>query len=362
MKLVIITTTIRVPVLLESFLSEDTVLYIAGDRKTPHVEIETWAGRMPGNVFYLHPDKQEALWPDLSAVVGWNTIQRRNFALLAAIKDFGHKCTGYLMLDDDHRWTPFTDNMPDAPTPVQHARYFFQNRMVGTRALKAAPGLFNPGYLAETDERFVARGFPVSMRGNVVHLTGMTEPLYPAIVQYSISGDPDIAAVDRISRGRCIQTPRDRRGTLVMTDPRNTFAPINSQATLYRPDLAPLACVLPGIGRYDDIWAGYLAQAILGQVDKVSAGAGGVLFGELAMHHERNEHNLLDNLADELHGMRHTEAFLEALIDVPVAPVGLDAAERLSWFATHLAIKLGPDVWPGQTRAFLAEWCKAVSA
>ena len=75
----IITTTINAPT--EAILRFDEMsdwnLIVIGDKKTP-------TNYTLKKGIYLSPEDQEAFYKDLSDVIGWNCIQRRNFGLLKA--------------------------------------------------------------------------------------------------------------------------------------------------------------------------------------------------------------------------------------------------------------------------------------
>ena len=55
----------------------DWNLIVIGDKKTP-------TNYTLKKGIYLSPEDQEAFYKDLSDVIGWNCIQRRNFGLLKA--------------------------------------------------------------------------------------------------------------------------------------------------------------------------------------------------------------------------------------------------------------------------------------
>ena len=72
-------------------------------------------------------------------------------------------------------------------------------------------------------------------------------------------GHPDIDALDRIHNDISV-TPR---GSWLSVAGDESWCPIDSQATTYRFEVAPLLCVWPHVGRADDIWGGYLARRVL---------------------------------------------------------------------------------------------------
>src|SRR5215472_3795893 len=93
----LVTTTIQVPKVLElyrrcakSALRNDCLFFVAGDLKTPP--------DLVGDYIYLPPEKQQADWKT-SRVLPWNSITRRNIAILEALKA---KADIIITVDDDN--------------------------------------------------------------------------------------------------------------------------------------------------------------------------------------------------------------------------------------------------------------------
>ena len=57
---------------------------IVGDQKTPHSLYKELETKYRGYVEYLSPERQDELYPDLSSIIGWKTIQRRNIGFVYA--------------------------------------------------------------------------------------------------------------------------------------------------------------------------------------------------------------------------------------------------------------------------------------
>lgn len=331
---VLITTTIYTPTVLRQYRASDpdALFIIAGDMKTPHDEVRSLCKEL-GNAQYLDPFEQGALGYACSEVIGWRSIQRRNIALLEAIR------TGadvVLSVDDD--------NAPRSQT------YFEQLRMTmgGLHGRIADDEWFNLGEWAS--EPYTYRGFPFGKREEIVsyHDLPLTSPRRVGIVNGLIYGDPDINAIDRYPDGGPHVDNYLSRSIYV--NPRTTWTPINSQNTAYVRELAPLAFVLPGIGRYDDIWASYMALRVMETTDYH------VYFGEPSVVQERNPHHWIVDLEREIYGMKHTEAFCQALKDTTVkaGESVLDGLDRL---------RSGPAsaLLPRQTREFMAAWLDDVA-
>ena len=329
------TTTIYVPSVLRQYRASDpdVLMIIAGDLRTPHAEVKALCAEI-GNAIYLDPQDQEALGYKCSGVLGWRTIQRRNIALLEAIRSGAEVV---LSIDDDN-----------AP---RHSSYFEDLR----KALETPnhpvaigdEGWFNVGDYAE--DAFFYRGYPFDWRDRLP--LGFTLPIAArvGVVNGLIYGDPDINAIDRYQDAPHVRTYKafvERHGVTV--NPCTTWTPINSQNTAYVRELAPLAFVLPAIGRYDDIWASFMAQRVMEATDYH------VLFGEPSVIQERNPHNWLVDLEREIYGMKHTEAFCAGLKAIPVTPKAsvLDNLDTVRQGVTHL---------PLQARLFLDAWLDDVA-
>src|SRR5215472_7731840 len=97
MKTGLITTTIHTPTVLGLYrravangVAKDVQFFIAGDLKTPDLFDGPWV--------YLSPELQQASWKS-SRVLPWNSITRRNMALLAAL-EWGAEII--VTIDDDN--------------------------------------------------------------------------------------------------------------------------------------------------------------------------------------------------------------------------------------------------------------------
>lgn len=307
----LISTTIHVPHVLRRYRASDpdALFIIAGDLKTPHCEVEQLCAEL-GNARYIAPVEQMALGYACSPVIGFNSIQRRNLALLEAIKSGADII---VTIDDDN-------------APVNEA-YFADLRQsftgpAGYEVVEAARGWFNLGALGQ--ERFFYRGFPMEFRSKPEDSAYRLAPVDSCpgrvgIVNGLIHGDPDINAIERYpAGGPVVYWYRDAARQDIYVNPRTTWTPVNSQNTAYRRDLAPLAFVLPHVGRYDDIWASYMALECLRGTDDY------VLFGRPWVRQARNPHNLVRDLKAEILGMEWTLPLVEWMDGVAQGTAPLD--------------------------------------
>mgnify|MGYP000848237073 CR=1 FL=1 len=329
------TTTIHNPTVLRQYRAADpdVLMIIAGDLRTPHDEVKALCDEL-GNAVYLDPPQQERMGYQCSSVLGWATIQRRNIALLEAIRSGANVV---LSIDDDN-----------AP---RHKSYFEDLRKAfgGTGGYKSIQDWFNLGDYAKTE--YFYRGYPFSLRTRYpwpqpksIDKGGIGGRV--GVVNGYIYGDPDINAIERYIDGGPRVERYDDEGLVV--NPRTTWTPINSQNTAYVRALAPLAFVLPGIGRYDDIWASFMALRVMEATDYH------VLFGEPSVVQERNPHDWLVDLEKELYGMKHTEAFCASLKAVEVDPAR-SVIDNLAQVARGAALL------PPQARHFMSAYLEDVA-
>lgn len=284
----IVTTTINPPTeALKKFVKiareDGWHLYIVGDQKTPHKEYLDIAGALDC-VTYLHPDDQEAISQELSDLIGWNCIQRRNFGLIAA-----HKAGAEIIATVDD------DNIP-YPGWGKHCTV---NREIDVSMYRTKQPVFDPisPYLASIWHR----GFPVQLLDKRT-----LDPPHMArrhvLVQADFwDGSPDVDAICRISLNPIVKFPP----TLIPMA-SNAMMPFNSQNTFLSRDVFPTYFLFPHVGRMDDIWAAYVTQFT--HPDSVA-------FCKASVYQERNPHDLTKDLEAELLGYKHNAEFVVAKND-----------------------------------------------
>lgn len=291
----IITTTVNVPGNLGPWrdsLDDTDVVFVAGDRNSPHDEITEFLSSLPGENVYIHPTQQEK-W-EVSEQIGWRCVQRRNIALLEAMA----RQPEYIITVDD-------DNFPT--TSLQTLTYdrVFAND-VDNFLVSSSSGWCNPGLALSP--AVTHRGFPRNQRSTPSSLTVATlfPPIKVGVAASLWIGDPDIDAVERM----CCD-PRVTSLTMPhFTLAKGTWAPFNSQATAFIQRFAPAMFMWPHVGRYDDIWASYLVRAIMDAHGYL------VHYGEPLVHQSRNEHDVFKDYDAEIFGMRHTPELVAALREI----------------------------------------------
>lgn len=287
----VVTTTINPPGdaihrFIEMGEEDGFPVIVVGDTKTPHEEYKKL------NCTYLHPEMQEQMYPELSEVLGWRSIQRRNIGFIEAYKLTGGE--GFIATIDD-------DNIPYD----NWGKLFFGE--LAENYSSAELRLVSDPLAVFTDMDVWHRGFPIQLldarEEHRPECNGFV-PTDTCLVQANLwDGDPDIDAVARIALAPDVEF---EEGILpYCMDSR--YVPFNSQNTILKAEIIPYYAVLPFIGRMDDIWGGYILQHRVGTKRPC------VMFAEASVFQERNPHDLAVDLDREIIGYRHTFSFLNGM-------------------------------------------------
>ena len=278
MQKIIATTTINPPTeALQKFAKKDGwTLVAAGDKKTPI----DW--HIPTSV-YLSPEWQEDYDKRLSDAIGWNCMQRRNFALLYA----RHVNADVVAIVDD-------DNIPYA--------HWGNDLMVGKEVevnyYLTSLVAFDP--VGATDYPYLwHRGFPLELLSQREYHSHRRATITPDVQADFWNGNPDIDAVCRMEHApEC--TFQERYFPIAS----NVYSPFNSQNTFITGRMLKNYFLFPFIGRMDDIWAAYYLQ---------SKGAR-VVYGKPSVYQQRNPHNLIHDMKNEYLGYEHNLELVKELL------------------------------------------------
>lgn len=273
----IVTTTINAPTeaTLKFAAMKDWQLIVVGDLRTPHEDYEEI------DCIYFSPERQDKLWPELSSLIGWKSIQRRNLGLIAAY-DLGADVVA--TVDDDN--IPYDDWGTDL--------YIGQTIEVDTFEPKAS--VFDP--LSMTNHNHLwHRGYPIQLLPERLYVEYKGKTERRVLVQADLwDGDPDIDAMARLTYHPTVKFD--------ITQPfcSNKIAPFNSQNTFLAREVLPHYAVWPHVGRMDDIWGGYYLQWHF---------PNSVIYNRASVYQDRNPQDLVTNLENEVLGYRHTMALLD---------------------------------------------------
>src|SRR5882724_317219 len=281
MRKVIVTTTINPPTKAIEALQamKDWELVVVGDKKTPKDY------RLDRGI-YVPPEEQEKYDPALSDAIGWNCIQRRNFAFLWA-KDM--KADIVALVDDD--------NIPYAG--------WGENLLVGKEVevdyYETDLPAFDP--IGATNHRNLwHRGFPFQLVVKRDYSKKTRKKVRVDIQADFWDGDPDIDAICRIEHA-----PECKFDSKYFPLASNKIGPFDSQNTFIRPEVLNDYFQFPFVGRMDDIWPGYYVQAR----------GFTVVYNKASVYQDRNVQDLTVNMRNEYIGYENNLKLVQDLVRDP---------------------------------------------
>ncbi len=273
----IVTTTIHAPT--EAIRRFDGVcdwtLIVVGDQRTP-------SGYTLQNGIYLSSADQEKLAPELSDLIGWNCIQRRNLGFVLA-----------LSLGAEIIATVDDDNIPYDGW----GQGLMVGREVELKNFEAPNGCFDPVGATEHSHLW-HRGYPLQLLQSRDYAKHASQSVIVDVQADFWNGDPDVDAVCRLEHGPKVEFAKD-----TFPFASRAISPFNSQNTFLSAAALAHYFVLPGVGRMDDIWAAFHLQS---KGFKVAYGAPSV-------YQDRNVQDLTQNLTDEVLGYQQNAAMVEAI-------------------------------------------------
>jgi hypothetical protein len=278
MKKFIISTTINPPTeAIEKFDNlKDWNLIVSGDLKTPkNYKLK--------NGVYIGPKDQEKISKKLSNLIGWNCIQRRNFAMIMAYKQGADIIA---TIDDDN--IPFTN----------WCKNLLIENKVSAKKYITKEDAFDP--ISVTNYKHLwHRGFPLQILKNKNKNKDIKKINSNFDVQADFwNGDPDIDAVCRMEHA-----PECKFQTSVFPFTSNKMSPFNSQNTYLKRKVMEHYFLFPHIGRMDDIWASYY----------VEAKGFKVLYNKPSVYQQRNVHDLTKDMKKEYIGYENNLNLIKEL-------------------------------------------------
>lgn len=273
MKKIIVTTTINPPTnALKKFNKiKGWELLVVGDMKTPH--------EMYKDFDYFSPSEQRKKYPELSAAIGWNCIQRRNLGFIEA---YNRGADIIATVDDDN-------------IPLDNwGKDIYLNKKTKVLHWETDDLCFDP--FSATDKAYCwHRGFPIQdvnsrdvKRPTFKHVT-------PTAQANFWNGNPDVDAICRMIYYTEFTFPKEAFPFV-----SNQISPFNSQNTFISRETLKDYFVFPFIGRMDDIWGAYYY---------LSCGHN-VVYGEPTVYQHRNFHDNTIDFIDELLGYKETKRLL----------------------------------------------------
>ncbi len=315
MNTAIIIPTVNVPTNLRDWAAQlqpnKDIIIIAGSERTPHDEVRAFIDTLPVETTYLHPDDHEVLRWEVERYHELNHHHRRNFALLEALSVAKKRDIKRIITIDD-------DNYPNSINWVSNVVDILDIPNVRP-VVDAKDGWWNAGELCEPT--VTHRGYPISQRltqGKHRYLSPSNERI--GVIASLWVGDPDIDAIERIALN-----PQVKYLVESVTLAKGTWCPFDTQSTTVHIDLAPMMAMWTGVGRYDDIWCSYLMRAVM------DVFGWHVTYGYPAVRQDRNQHDLLKDLDNEMLGYRRTDDLCRVLREcVAVLEVELEDGHTLT--------------------------------
>jgi hypothetical protein len=294
------------------------MFFVIGDRKTPDLEVVEFLRKHVPYHAYYGIDRQHNFGYKCSRLIGENSIQRRNIGFLEALK-WGADIV--VSVDDDNAClnkTYFSDfesvlGCSRAINKVtvksggsfSHTEIGYELGPVVWNGLKASSpsGWFDVGTLLQP--KAPHRGFPHTKKA---------EPAFAPVTDAKIGvaagiclGDPDVSAYERIANAPVVYNVSEVLRSGIVVDPRETWTVFNSQNTAVIRELVPAWFMLSGTGRADDIFASLVVQRAMRQTGNYTH------FGMPFVLQQRNVHDLVRDLEQEVWGMQHILEFAHYL-------------------------------------------------
>jgi hypothetical protein len=299
-------------------------LIVAGDQNSPS-ELVEFLSVIGG--LYLSPENQDKHCPG-SEHIGWKNIQRRNAATWWALT--ATPTYDYIVTVDDDNF-PVDDNWVWGHIGNMGLHH--------GHSLGSKSGFLNTGNLCIP--QFHQRGVPYGVNTDPVVQSVLMTPRI-VVSQAQVIGDPDCDAVERIANApNIVAVAMDAVITPGM------YAAFNTQATVWSRDWAPLLAVMPGIGRYDDIFGSYIFHRLAREY-KVA-----LHVGTPCVTQYRNEHDLAKDLRAELWGMHRVFEFVEALDRAHISS-DMPLVEAYGELITAVA-----HILPSEAVKFAQAWARA---
>jgi hypothetical protein len=309
MRPALVTTTIFVPHELEAYVDDairhghrDTLFIVAGDRKTPP-EAKAWCLELADKkgvelVFQDVADQIAYLqaYPELSDHLQWDSIQRRNVAILLA---YERGCDPIITIDDDN--CLFDQDFVGMHSLASHSTEL--------EAATSPTGWVNvcQELVEQKGIPFYHRGFPPGQRWQDGSIDWETARGRVVVNAGLWLGDPDVDALQRLVYP--VEAIRyNRTGNFTLG--AGCWSPFNSQNTSLAREIIPAYFLSPNIGRYDDIWAAYVVCRIADHLGHLIA------FGHPVVKQDRNPHSYWKDLDVERTGMVLTDRLCQALRSV----------------------------------------------
>ena len=334
MKVSLISTSIRVPDSLTLYTENikahghrDVDLIVVGDRSSPPA-LKDFCARIHSEFLpctYLDVEAQRRLLadrsPELWKHLRFDSRQRRNIGFLEAW------CNGAdVVVSIDPR---------DEPGPGDFLGAHLQI-LQSTTGLGLAPSTswFNQAALLEeaNQKTFSLRGFPIALpkAQRIPTVTPIPKPV-AANSGFCLAAS-DLDAATKLQDEIHVTGPQPQFPPHLRLS-TGAWAPFPVHNLAMRRELIPAYFLSPFVGRYDDIWAGWIITRIAHHLGQC------ISFGQPCVHRSSRPTDLQIDFEQELVGYRQSIRFAEALRSIPLQ--GRSFHECMGEIAAQLA-----PAWP----------------
>lgn len=306
MRIALCTTTIHVPEVLRLYrqYGPDVQMFVAADDKTP-IQAVRFCDEI--NARLLQPTFDDENWK-CSRLIGRNTIGRRSIAILEALK-WGADVI--VSIDDD--------NIPLDELYFNEFRHVLMSGVGWSGLQVGSAPMMRKQFWFDYGQWLIP---PAGQRGVPHHCASWDTVSFATDAKIGVAqgiclGDPDTDALTRIQQGPTVHQPSEllRAGIVVHPEARTVF---NTQNTAFVRELAPCFLMVPQFKRFDDIFASLICRRVMRETGHY------LHLGKPFVWQQRNSHNLLTDLKNEMWGMEHVVEFADWLDSLDLTGSMLD--------------------------------------
>lgn len=252
---------------------DNWAIFAAGDHEASFHKFEELNGP---NFKYITPERQQELYGELSELVGWGLLQRRNFAIIEAYK-WGADIVA-------------TVDANNSPRDNWGSDCYVGETILVDKVHTDDP-VFDPYSATEHSSNLWHRGFPLELLGTRQKSKRTGVARCKVLVQEDlIDGDPDIDAVCRIANGPHVKF---KKGMPFMGD---TISPFNAKNTFLSREVIKEYFIFPGIGSNGDIWASYWVQHKFPE---------SVIYNRSSVYRPHSDHDHVKDMQQEVEGFKN---------------------------------------------------------
>jgi len=286
-KFIVITTINRTTEAIKEYdKKNDWNLIVIGDKKTPNIKLN--------NGIYINLDDQKKLGFTCTKDIPINCYQRINIGYLYALKNGAEIIAS---IDDDN-------------IPLNNwGKNVKVNKIIDSQFISSPNKLVDILYTQKeiTKKNIWHRGFPVEnlkfrFKQKISKKTNCKIDIEAGLW----NTEPDVDAICRISNGPFNLKFKNKNYII----DNKCFSPFDTQNIIFSRRIMPSMCILFGVGRMCDIWASFISQRILRELNSY------LFFTGPTVNHIRNEHNLVHDLFEETLGLKYTSNFLKFLNEI----------------------------------------------